>query len=195
MEYTPDRIEKMDKIFEYFMDFDLHKKGDADPDKFYFSQLFGISKDLAQNLINSVLKIAHELELLTAQKHGYGNFYMVNMNRINCEDFKRNGGFKQYFDHLNITRNNFSHKTINITGNNNQVNQDSRNLENFLSAQIPQATPQIQPQMNKSIRPPIRNILSETWKIISHNPLVSGIVAVIVGTIIATIILKHFGII
>jgi len=92
MDYTLDRIEKMDLIFEHIIS--------GEPfDKSIFSKLFGIDKELAKELINSVLKIGHEeLGILKAQEFPYSKqWYLRDINPIECEEFKNKGGFKQYF--------------------------------------------------------------------------------------------------
>ena len=61
--------------------------------------MFGIDKELAKELINSVLKIGHEeLGILKAQEFPYSKqWYLRDINPIECEEFKNKGGFKQYF--------------------------------------------------------------------------------------------------
>jgi hypothetical protein len=100
---------------------------------------------------------------------------MGDPHTVLISDYGRNYLYSHIFDD-NVK---IESKTINISGNNNQVNQDSRNLENNLSIKTPKKNPEPQKQ-NIAIYKPILWL----WKLISTNPLISAILATIIGTII-----------
>jgi hypothetical protein len=98
MNYTSEQIDLMDRIFEYYFSREFIDRKIDTPSCKLFAKLYKTDKDYAQTIINKVCEIGHEQGILVRQKFNYGSSEIVTMDRIKCENFKNQGGFKHYFN-------------------------------------------------------------------------------------------------
>lgn len=117
LRYTNEQINLMDKVFTYILDKHIS-------DKRQIAEAFNIELDLAQFIINQICENGHELGILTSQKLGYGNSFIVKIDKIKCQNFRNQGGFKAHFE-MGENKSLSIQKNITITGDGNIVNQDS----------------------------------------------------------------------
>ena len=100
MTYTSEQIELIDKISNYYYDYYKGYCRTDNPSDDLFSEKYEIDRDKAQWAINMFCKIGDELGILKASKSRYGLYNVVNMDLIEFENFKSEGGFKKYFSDI-----------------------------------------------------------------------------------------------
>jgi hypothetical protein len=93
---SKDQIELMDKVLLFIS----NKNEERELDAYVLAKEFNISTDFVQNAINKVCEIAHNENILVAEKMGYGNYFIVSKNFIDIETFINQGGFEEYFRKL-----------------------------------------------------------------------------------------------
>lgn len=110
----------MDQIFGHMYSYHIEHNDRRNPSDTLYATILEIPTDLAQWLINQIAQIGQDLNLLVAQKHGYGGYSIVSMDSISSSDFISEGGFE---NHFKLVQDSHSNQTIqiNINGSNNNV--------------------------------------------------------------------------
>lgn len=146
MTYTNEQIELFDKVFEYFINFYIYKTQTVSITDSFLSKKLNIDKSLAQFAINEICTIGHNLNILTATKYGYGDFEIVNMEKVKSLTFKSQGGFKKYFANKDIDKKLLVNQNVYVGTNYGHVNTGHQssfsNLENIFSTKKPDTAPQ-----------------------------------------------------
>lgn len=178
MTHTSEQIDLIDKVFDFYINH--HFNGERrNPTDNLFAKLFQVDKSTAQFAINEVSKIGHEIQILVAQKFGYGDWEIVKMNKEKCLTFQSQGGFKKYFANKenNIDKNLVVNQNFHIGDNYGQtINANQSSLNNFDNT-LPITTPtSIQEK-------PHKNIFSSVTKWIFNNII----------TIIITLLCTYLG--
>jgi len=96
MTHTSEQIDLIDKVFNFYFDYNFNGER-RNPTNNLFAKLFQVDKSTAQFAINQVSEIGHQLQILVAQKFGYGDWEVVKMDKERCLTFQSQGGFKKYF--------------------------------------------------------------------------------------------------
>lgn len=124
-----ERIELMDKVFGHMVAHYIDHNDKRYPCDDLYMKMFSISRDLSKWLIKRVAETGHNLGFLVSQEHGYGNYSIVSMNRIDCVDFQSSGGFKEYYRDVNAD---LSCRSANIhsNGKNNNIVVGDNNVIN-----------------------------------------------------------------
>jgi len=125
MIYTSEQIELIDKVFNYYIDYNINRTERRNPTDYLFSKMFKVDREIAKFAINTVCEIGQDLGLLNAHKFGYGNYQLVRMDKILSMNFKDQGGFIKYFS--DIDNKNENSQKINISNNYGQVVQSGQN--------------------------------------------------------------------
>lgn len=126
---SAERVKLMDQVFIHMVSYYIEHKDRRYPCDTLYAAMLEIPRDLAQWLINQIAEIGQDLGLLVAQKHGYGQYSIVNMDRISCLDFSSEGGFENHFQYVEDSTGKQA-INININGNNNNVvSGDNNNLK------------------------------------------------------------------
>jgi hypothetical protein len=181
--YTSEQIELFDKVFNYYVDFEITKKERNNPTDTLFSKKFGIDIELAEFAINKVLEIGDQLQILKSEKYGYGGYGLVRMDKIQSINFQNQGGFKEYFS--DISKYADKDQIINIGNNYGQVFQAGQKL--IITENTNIETTEIKSNNQEQNKSLFRKVITSKWTI----TIIGGIIVLIVGTIL----LHEFGII
>lgn len=183
MTHTLEQIDLMDKVFDFYINH-YFKNERRNPNNNLFAKLFLVNKSTAQFTINQVSEIGHQLQILVAQKFGYGDWEVVKMDKEKCLTFQSQGGFKKYFadKENNIDKDLVVNQNIHLDDNFGQtINANQSSLNNF-SNTLPTIIP------TKTQTKPYQNIFSSvaTWTF-------KNVIIVIIITLFCAFLIKRFG--
>ncbi len=173
----------MDKVFDFNIEHRFNNER-RNPTSSLFSKIYKVDSESAQFAINEVCKIGHNLQILVAQKFGYGDWDIVKMDKSKCLTFQSQGGFKKYFaDNENdINKGLVVNQNINLGDNFGQI--INANQSSF--SNIDQNLPTIIPTNTQ--KQPYQKTLSSITEWIFKN-----IIVVIIITIFCAYLIKRFG--
>jgi hypothetical protein len=174
MSYTTEQIELMDKVLDYFKEFYINHSTKYDPSASFLGKQLGTDKDNIQFAINNVCKHGHEIEFLTAEKFGYGDYKVYKMNKLLTDNFINEGGFKTYFA-KNDKENNGTIQNIHVGDNYGQINQFGHNAT-FSDNNDSKLTDSSSNKKNQH-KSFIVRILKSSWTI----TIIGGLIVLIIG--------------
>lgn len=99
MKYSKEQVEIFDKIFNYYVDYKINRTQREIPTESFLAKKFGIEKKLAHFAVEEISKSGNELELLKANKSGYGDWKINSMDDYKCKQFQEKGGFTGLYDY------------------------------------------------------------------------------------------------
>jgi hypothetical protein len=165
MAYTPEKIELIDKVSNYYFDFYKGYCRIDNPSNILSAEKYGKDTDTTQWAINKFCKIGHELGILKASKSGYGYCDLVSMDLIEFGNFKNEGGFKKHFSELD--KNSEMIQSIRLGDNYGQTFQTVDQSSSSKISSIQSSDSSVSEK--DKVKPILKNVL--------FNPLVSATVA------------------